>query len=109
MSLSVRVARNWVTSSVLFSSLYRAGHGGVQGCAAGQIVLPGDLVGGMSLALSTGPETYAGDAVTALDEPRRWWRRSTCRSEDGPRADAWHRAWDQRRCGPERLSPNRPW
>ena len=47
--------------------LVQAGHGGVQGGAGDQVLLPGDLVGGVSLALSTGAEADAGDAVTALD------------------------------------------
>ena len=44
-----------------------AGHGGVQGGAGDQIHLPGDLVGGVSLALGAGAEAHAGDAVAALD------------------------------------------
>ena len=47
--------------------LIEAGDGGVQGGACDQVLLPGDLVGGVGLALRAGAEAHAGDAVAALD------------------------------------------
>ena len=53
--------------SGLVLRLIQAGNGGVQRRTGHQVLLPGDLIGGMSLGLGAGAETHAGDAVPALD------------------------------------------
>mgnify|MGYP000122907361 CR=1 FL=1 len=53
--------------AVLVLGLIEHGNSCVQRGADDQILLPGDLVGGVSLALGAGAEAHAGDAVAALD------------------------------------------
>ena len=53
--------------AVLVLGLVETGDSRVQRRAGDEVLLPGDLVGGVSLRLGTGAEADAGDAVAALN------------------------------------------
>ena len=53
--------------AVLVLGLVEHGNSGVQRSADDEVLLPGDLVGGVCLRLGAGAEADARDAVTALD------------------------------------------
>ena len=94
--------------SGLVLGLVQAGYCGVQGGTGHQILLPGDLIGGMSLGLGAGAKAHAGDAISALDGHAVGGEGPLVGEGTALPQDMASRFWSAS-AWPMRLSPHRAW